>query len=101
MVAQSNGATTAMFVCMAILLTISLGFAIATGISASKHGMNPVGWGTLTFFTWIIGLTIFLLVLKPKIDDVKCISCGKSIPRNHVYCPFCGNKESEENNINI
>lgn len=100
MMAQSSGSIIAMFIFMAILLTISLGFAIATGISASKRGMNPVGWGILTFFTWITGLIIFLLFAKPKIDVVKCLSCGKSIPRNHVYCPFCGHKEVEQKQNN-
>lgn len=100
MVSQSSGQTTALFVCIAILLTISLGFAIAVGISASKRGMNPVGWGILTFFTWIFGLIIFLLFLNPKVDDVKCAGCGKSIPRNHMYCPFCGYKEIKQNNTN-
>lgn len=77
-------------------LAISLGFAIPTGISASKRGMNPVGWGILTFLTWLSGLIIFLLFAKPKADEVSCEACGQRIPRNHVYCPFCGHQKTTE-----
>ncbi len=80
----------------AILLGISLGFAIPIGISASRRGMNAVGWGVFAFFTWFTGLIVFLLFAKPKTDDMACSACGQRIPRNHVYCPFCGHRESIE-----
>lgn len=86
----------ATMILMIIWLAISLGFAIPTGISAAKRGMNSVGWGILTFFTWVTGLILFLLFAKPKADEVKCAVCGEKIPRVHVYCPFCGHRESKE-----
>lgn len=77
----------------AILLGISLGFAIPIGISASRRGMNAVGWGALAFFTWLAGLIIFLLFAQPKRDNVICTACGASIPRVHRFCPFCGHQD--------
>lgn len=75
-------------------LAISLAFAIPIGISASRRKMNQFGWGILAFFTWVIGLVIFLIFINPKCDDVKCSSCGEMIPKNHVYCPFCGHNDN-------
>ena len=76
-----------------VMLGISLAFAVPTGVSASKRGMNALGWGALAFFTWLMGLLLFLLCKNPVIDDVVCVKCGSRIPKNHVYCPFCGYKE--------
>ncbi|MGN0474051.1 MAG: hypothetical protein ACI4IJ_03085 [Acutalibacteraceae bacterium] len=92
-VADSNASVIGLIILFAIWLVISLCFAIPTGISASGRRMNPFGWGALTFFTWVVGLVIFLIYLKPKCDDVKCSACGEMIPRVHVYCPFCGHKD--------
>lgn len=75
---------------VAMWLAISLAFAIPVGVSASRRKMNPFGWSILVFFTWAVGLVIFLIFIKPKCDDVKCVSCGEMIPKNHIYCPFCG-----------
>lgn len=91
--AASSVSGIGVIIVFAILLIISLCFAIPTGISASRRKMNPVGWGALTFFTWVLGLVVFLICLKPKCDDVKCVACGQLIPKNHVYCPFCGHKD--------
>lgn len=88
--------TGAMMIWFIIWLAISLGFAIPTGISAAKRGMNSAGWGMLTFFTWVMGLILFLLFAKPKADEVTCAACGEKIPRVHVYCPFCGYRESRQ-----
>lgn len=87
-----NGTFIVVFL-LAVWLIISLCFAIPTAISASRRGMNPLGWGALTFFTWVVGLIIFLICIKPKCDDVKCPACGGMIPKIHVYCPFCGHKD--------
>ncbi len=91
--ADNGSSIIGLAVFLGILLIISLSFAIPTGISASRRKMNPVGWGALTFFTWLVGLVVFLIFLKPKCDDVKCVACGEWIPKIHVYCPFCGHKD--------
>ena len=76
-----------------LLLAISLGFAIPIGISASHRGMNAIGWAVLAFFTWIVGLVLFLLHLQPVITDMQCPVCGNLIPIQHVFCPFCGHRD--------
>ena len=76
-----------------ILLVISLGFAIPIGISASRRGMNAIGWAVLAFFTWIVGLLFFLFNIQPVNTDTLCPVCGNWIPMNHVYCPFCGHRD--------
>ncbi len=76
-----------------ILLAISLGFAIPVGISASHRGMRPIVWAALAFFTWTIGLVLFLLNIQPIITDAPCPGCGNLIPIHHVFCPFCGYRD--------
>lgn len=78
----------------AIWLTISLAFAVPVAVSASRRKMNPFGWGILAFLAWIPGLIMFLIFMRPKFTDVKCTSCGQMIPKNHIYCPFCGHKDN-------
>lgn len=93
---MATGNSSVLMMVIVIWLAGSLGFAIPTGISAAKRGMNAVGWGILAFLTWLSGLIIFLLFAKPKADEVACAACGERIPRNHMYCPFCGHRETTD-----
>lgn len=93
MAVQSDTNFAALLILAAVMAGVSLAFAVPTGVSASKRGMNPLGWGTLAFFTWIVGVVIYLICIKPRRDEVICAACGNSIPRQHVFCPFCGHKD--------
>lgn len=90
---MSSGTGIVYIIIVVMLLAISLGFAIPIGICASRRGMNPVGWGVLAFFTWIVGLVLFLLNIQPVMNDMRCPFCGNLIPINHVFCPFCGHRD--------
>lgn len=96
---MATGNSSVLTILIILWLAGSLGFAIPTGISAAKRGMNPVGWGILTFLTWLSGLIIFLLFAKPKTEEVTCVACGQRIPQIHVYCPFCGHREMMESDL--
>ena len=76
-----------------VMIAISLSFAIPIGISASHREMNAIGWAVIAFFTWVVGLVLFLLNIQPIITDVNCPSCGNRIPKEHVFCPFCGYRD--------
>lgn len=90
---MTSGASLLLLLLIAvILLAVSLGFAIPIGVSASHRGMNSIGWAALAFFTWIVGLVLFLLNLQPIITDTPCPACGNMIPIDHVFCPFCGHR---------
>ena len=51
-----------------------IGLALAGGAAywvhtdATSRGMNPWGWAIFTFLLLIIGLPVYLLARKPKID---------------------------------
>ncbi|MGK9477412.1 tetratricopeptide repeat protein [Melioribacter sp. OK-6-Me] len=32
-------------------------------------------------------------------DDLKCISCGKKLEKDFVYCPYCGTKTGKSKNV--
>ena len=68
------------------------------GISVAMALALEVPWGRIAErigyrHTMVVCNLLFLLCKNPVIDDVVCVKCGNRIPKNHVYCPFCGYKE--------
>lgn len=71
------------------------------GIHASNRGRSGFLWGFVTFFTGLLGLVIYLVVLanaadSPSDDDSGaetlrvCPACSSSHPGTPAYCSDCG-----------
>jgi len=58
---------------------------------AQKNGVaRPFLWALLTFFTWAIGLLVYLLVQSGNGKRQICPSCGAKVEKEFVVCPACG-----------
>ncbi len=66
---------------------------------AESRGMNGLLWALLVFVGNLIGLIVYLIVrsgvLNPSapptsINQISCPKCGKQVPENFAYCPYCG-----------
>ncbi|MBL7111520.1 MAG: hypothetical protein ISS19_06225 [Bacteroidales bacterium] len=50
-------------------ILIALLVGILVGQDAKKRGMSPWAWGIFVFLILIIGLPVYFIVRKPKIED--------------------------------
>jgi RNA polymerase subunit RPABC4/transcription elongation factor Spt4 len=77
------------------------------GMDAQRRGMNGLLWGLLVFFTCIVGLLVYLIVVqagtccpprKPARPPAagagggegSCGSCGSAVQAEFKVCPYCG-----------
>ncbi len=90
----------AMCILPIILIVIGLLIAIWVYKDAEKRGKSGALWLIITWFTFPLGLIIWLVV-RPPIGgepgqnptgaDRRCPSCGRQIPVDAQVCPYCGN----------
>ncbi len=89
---------------MIIFFLIWIGVSIWVYKDAKKRGEDsPVIWLLVTLFGGLVGLIVWL-VIRPPIGGSKkyrynynnqkryCPICGRAIPFNAIYCPFCSKK---------
>lgn len=94
---------------------IQIGLAIWVGFDADRRGSNGVLWGLLVFFTGVVGLIVYLIVIPtmaeredssgraetgpmaavapsgpPPPAAARCGSCGSEIQPEFKVCPECG-----------
>ena len=83
------------FLILLILSTVIFWLFLTLWIfsDARKKKLQPLPWTALVLITNIIGLIVYLTV-RPKY--IKCISCGKEIPKTFASCPYCGSLEKEK-----
>ncbi len=86
------------------LAALALWIALVVWVyrDAEKRGMNGALWALLVFFLHLLGLLIFVIVRGdhpvragggPRPDAPSaCPKCGKSVDRNHSFCPACGER---------
>jgi RNA polymerase subunit RPABC4/transcription elongation factor Spt4 len=91
------------FVTFSFCLLIQLALAIWVGIDANRRGLNGFLWGTLVFFTCIVGLVVYLIVTRsgavyPPFGTAggssaivsACGKCGGAVRTDYRVCPYCG-----------
>ena len=87
--------------------------AAGVGVHASRRGRSGVLWGVLTFFTGLIGVVVYLVVLVGELDDrdrdkerpgegrdgsvVVCPNCDARHAGSPKHCSECGERIEEEN----
>ena len=51
-------------------LIIAIVIAVLIGKDANSRGMSGIGWGIFTFLICIVAVPIYLIVRKPRNEDV-------------------------------
>lgn len=79
---------------------IQIGLAIWVGMDASARGSNGWLWGLLVFFTPVVGLVVYLILVSGCVHGNgagffprglrDCPSCGKPVRSDFKLCPYCG-----------
>ncbi len=83
---------------------IQIGLAIWVGVDAHRKGLNGFLWGLLVFFTFIVGLVVYMLVgtslargngraaapAPAATPAAVCPACAKPVQREFKVCPYCG-----------
>jgi hypothetical protein len=98
-----------MFAPISVWGLISACLAVWVGVDANKRGSNGILWGLLVFFTGIVGLIVYLLVVGSGMQHRngagifpgqtvqpdqpaarRCPKCQGEISEEFKACPFCG-----------
>jgi len=93
---------------------IQIGLAVWVGLDAQRRGMNGLLWGLLVFFTFIVGLLVYLIVTQwgPQSESAaspgapvgftaasgaaartakgRCPGCEAPLAPDFKLCPYCG-----------
>ena len=94
---------------------IQIGLAIWVGFDADRRGGNGVLWGLLVFFTGVVGLIVYLIVIPTMAErggsgggagvghavamappgpsppgTARCGNCGSEVQPDFRVCPGCG-----------
>jgi hypothetical protein len=93
------------------LLPLLIMFVLWTAVSlwvyhdAEKRNHSGLLWGLFVYIGSVIGLIIYLIVRVSTADStaaypaavaMSCPSCGKSVQRSFVACPYCGTGLAKE-----
>lgn len=57
--------------------------------NALKLKLNAYFWAIAVLFTNIVGVIIYIIYSKRRIN---CSKCGVSLMKNVAYCPYCGSQ---------
>ncbi|MFQ6083248.1 MAG: zinc ribbon domain-containing protein [Candidatus Aminicenantia bacterium] len=77
------------FIFILVVLTVALVILDYIYHDAKRRGMNPWLWLLIIIFVpYFIGLIIYLLFRKPKLN--RCTQCGNLLPAEYIHCPQCG-----------
>jgi hypothetical protein len=62
---------------------------------ASKRGENKWLWGLYGLLNVPSSLLIYLLVTRVFTKPKSCPNCQKKVRGNYKFCPYCGEKTSQ------
>ena len=85
---------------------LQLVLSVWVGFDANRREMNGFLWGLLVFFTSVVGLIVYLIVVStsngravaftPPPATSTCAGCGSSVESRFKVCPYCGRALSSE-----
>lgn len=93
--------------CFFIFIPFIIGLLIAIWVykDAEKRGKSGALWLIIVWFTFPIGLIIWLVVRPPiggeskqaasSSSERRCPNCGRIIPNDARVCPYCSKKFEE------
>lgn len=58
---------------------------------AKRSRLNQLMWGTITLFTNLAGVFLYLIYRQ---NNITCFHCGTVQDKGNIYCVFCGTKMS-------
>jgi len=82
--------------------------AVGVGIHAMDRGRSGFLWGLLTFFTGLVGLLVYAVVVGTAADTVddddaervrRCPECSASHEGSPNYCADCGEPLDEDDDV--
>lgn len=65
--------------------------AVALFVIAHRQGMNAVKWAVAGFLLDFWTILVYIIV-RIKIANLKCASCGEKVGKNAEFCPNCGER---------
>lgn len=91
---QRRGTSEPVSVHLVLLVVLWAGVSSLVGIHAMNRGRSGLLWWLVTFFTGLIGVVIYLLVVLNALDDPDrpsaCPACSGEYTGSPDYCPHCG-----------
>lgn len=74
---------------MAFAVTIQIIITVILFIDAYRHNMKAVRWAIAGFMFNFWSLPVYIIV-RIKMANPKCKSCGEKLRADQNFCPVCG-----------
>lgn len=76
-------------IAMACFVAITIVYAAIIFIDAYRHKMKAVIWTVMALLFNFWSLPVYIIV-RIKIANLKCTSCGTKVGSKKLFCPECG-----------
>ncbi|MEM2146790.1 MAG: zinc-ribbon domain-containing protein [Candidatus Jordarchaeaceae archaeon] len=88
-------------ICFIPIVWLIIGILLCIWVyrDAESRGMNGALWLIVVLISGIIGLIVYLVVRKEKVIPPPppppqvmrvCTNCGRGVPPDVKFCPYCG-----------